>query len=133
MVKEKKVLQLLNITATGVDANTIVTFKNCAAFMKWITHINDEHVDRAENLDNTMSMYNLIQYSDNNSDTSGSLWQFKRDEKSINNGVPANVNTTNSTSFKYKLSLLGDPVADGNKEVFKNAKIAVPLKYLSNF
>ena len=25
-------------------------------------------------------MYNLIEYSDNYSDTSGSLWQFKRDE-----------------------------------------------------
>ena len=27
-----------------------------------------------------MPMYNLIEYSDNYSDTSGSLWQFKRDE-----------------------------------------------------
>ena len=52
-----------------------------------------------------MPMYNLIEYSNNYSDTSGSLWQFKRDEKSINNGVPVNVNTTNSTSFKYKSSL----------------------------
>ena len=94
-----------NITATGGDANTRVAFKNCAPFTKCITHINDEHVDNADNLDIIMPMYNLIEYSNNYSDTSGSLWQFKRDEKSINNGVPVNVNTTNSTSFKYKSSL----------------------------
>ena len=77
-------------------------------------------------------MYNLIEYSDNYSDTSGSLWQFKRDE------VPAgNVDLTinNSQSFKYKAALLGktaDAVNNTNSSV-KEAKIVVPLKYLSNF
>ena len=65
-----------NITATGGDANTRVAFKNCAPFTKCITHINDEHVDNADNLDIIMPMYNLIEYSDNYSDTLGSLWQF---------------------------------------------------------
>ena len=79
-----------------------------------------------------MPMYNLIKYSDNYSDTSGSLWQFKRDE------VPAaNVDLTinNSQSFKYKAALLGktaDAVNNTNSSV-KEAKIVVPLKYLSNF
>ena len=59
-----------NITATGGDANTRVAFKNCAPFTKCITHINDEHVDNADNLDIIMPMYNLIEYSDNYSDTS---------------------------------------------------------------
>ena len=68
-----------NITVTGGDANTRVAFKNCALFMKSITHINDEHVDNADNLDIIMPMYNLIEYSDNYSDASRSLWQFKRD------------------------------------------------------
>ena len=54
-----------NITATGGDANTRVAFKNCAPFTKCITHINDEHVDDANNLDITTPMYNLIEYSDN--------------------------------------------------------------------
>ena len=54
-----------NITATGGDANTRVAFKNCAPFTKCITHINDEHVDNADNLDIIMPMYNLIEYSDN--------------------------------------------------------------------
>ena len=55
--------------------------------------------------------------------------QFKRDEQNVNNGNPAN----DSTSFKYKSRLSKDSVADGNDRVFKAVKIAVPLKYLSNF
>ena len=121
-----------NITATGGDANTRVAFKNCAPFTKCITHINDEHVDNADNLDIIMSMYNLIEYSDNCPDTSGSLLQFKRDEENLNNGNPANVTTADSSSFKYKSSLFKPPIATHNG-VFKDVKIAVPLKYLSNF
>ena len=59
---------------TGGDANTKVAFKNCVPFTKCVTHINDKHVDNADNLDIVMPMYNLIEYSDNYSDTSGSLW-----------------------------------------------------------
>ena len=73
-----------------------------------------------------MPMYNLIEYSDNYSDTSGSLWGSKRDE--IN--TDANVCTANSSSFKYKSSIIGNTEADGTKN---GVKIAVPLKYLSNF
>ena len=43
-------------------------------------HINDEQIDTAENLDIIMAMYDLIEYGDNYSETSGGLWQFKRDE-----------------------------------------------------
>ena len=42
-----------------------------------VTHINDEHVETAENLDIIMSMYNLTEYSDNYTDSSGSLYQLK--------------------------------------------------------
>ena len=61
------------MTATGGDANTKVAFKNCAPFTKCITHINDEHVDNADNLDIIMSMYNLIEYSDTLKKVCGSL------------------------------------------------------------
>ena len=89
------------MTATGGDANTKVAFKNCAPFTKCITHINDEHVDNADNLDIIMPMYNLIEYSDNYSDTSGSLWQFKRDESPVTNAEnPDNISVDNSISFK---------------------------------
>ena len=56
-----------------------------------------------------MTMYNFTGYSDNYSDTSGSLWQFKRDE------IIGNINLTNSnsSSFKYKSNLIRNTVADG--------------------
>ena len=119
--------------ATGADANDRVAFKNCAPFTKCITHINDEHVDNADNLAVILPMYNLIEYSDSYSDTSRSLWQFKRDEQNMNNGNPANVTTADSSTFKYKSSLIGNSTAVNNNRVFKDVKIAVPLKYLSNF
>ena len=53
-----------------------------------------------------MPMYNLIEYSDNYSDTSESLWQFKSDELPVKDGNPDNVSTANSTSFKYKSSFI---------------------------
>ena len=71
-------------------------------------------------------MYNLIEYSDNYSDTSGSLWQFKRDEieGNVDLTVDANHIPNNSSSYKYKSSFITNR---------NNVKIAVPLKYLSNF
>ena len=54
-----------------------------------------------------MPMYNLIEYGDNYSDTSGSLWQFKRDESPVTDaGNPADATNANSLSFKYKSSFL---------------------------
>ena len=97
-----------DIKIEDVAANTNVAFKNCGPFKRCVTHINDEHVETAENLDIIMPMYNLTEYSDNYADPSGSLFQFKRDESPINNaGNPNNVALDNSTSFKYKVSLLG--------------------------
>ena len=57
----------------GGDANTRVAFKNCASFTKCIIHINNERAHGANNLDIIMLMYNLIEYSDNCTDTSRSL------------------------------------------------------------
>ena len=62
-----------NITVTGGDANTKVTFKNCAPFRKCRAEINEAFVDDAEHINIAMPMYNLIEYSDNYSDTSESL------------------------------------------------------------
>ena len=70
-----------------------------------------------------------LEYSDNYSDTSGSLWNFKRDE--IEEDADLTIN--NASSFKYKANLIGNTVADGANRKKENVKIAVPLKYLSNF
>ena len=66
--------------------------------------INDVFVDRADHIYIAMPMYNLIEYSDNYSDTSGSLWQFKKDDVPVND---ANLTIDNSQSFKYKSALVG--------------------------
>ena len=83
--------------------------------------------DEANFIDITMPMYNLIEYSDNYSDTSGSLWSFKKNEIDNNGDVS---NDDNAPSFKYKASNIGNTE---NNETKDGVKIAVPLKYLSNF
>ena len=63
-----------NITVTGGDANTKVAFRNWAPFTKCITEINETFTDDADHINITMPTYNLIEYSGNYSDTSGSLY-----------------------------------------------------------
>ena len=74
-----------------------------------------------------MTMYNLIEYSDNYSDSSGSLWGFKKDEIIDNANV---TNDDNAPSFKYKASIIGNTE---NNETKNGVKLAAPLKYLSKF
>ena len=112
-----------NVAARQADErNKGVIFKNCAPFVKCISRINNTEIDNAKDIDIVMPMYNLIEYSDNYSKTSGSLWQYYKD-------VPDN-NLADSESFKYKAKLTGNTPADGNT---KDAEITVPLKYLGNF
>ena len=74
----------------------------------------------------TIPMYNLIEYSDNYPHTSGSLWQFKRDEieGNVDLTVDANHIPNNSSSFKYKSSFITNR---------NGVKIAVPLIAKLNF
>ena len=58
------ILMTGNITAAGGDANTKVAFKNCGIFSRCVTHINDEHVGTANDLDIIMPMHNLLEYSE---------------------------------------------------------------------
>ena len=67
-----------------------------------------------------MPMYNVIEYSDNYSDTSRSLWGFKRDKVADN----ANVTNNNVPSFKYKANLIGNTETNETKK---------EQKYLGNF
>ena len=115
-----------NTNVTGGDPNTKVAFKNCAPFRKCSTEINETFVDNAKHINIAMPMYNLTEYSDNYSDTSGNLWQFKRDE--IEGDVDLTVDPEHipnkASSFKYKSSFITDR---------NGVKIALPLKYLSIF
>ena len=76
-------------------------------------------------------MYNLIEYSDNYQDSSATLYQYKRDEPPEDNAIN-DLTTDTSSSFKYKVSLLGNPVLVGNITK-RSGKVVVPIKYLSNF
>ena len=64
-----------NINVAGAD-NTKVAFKNCSPFRKCRIEINETFINEAEHINITVPMYNLIEYSNNYSDTSGSLWHF---------------------------------------------------------
>ena len=105
--------------------NSVVAFKNCAPCRTCDVTINDEHVEKAEDLDIVMPMYNLLEYSDNYQDSTGSLHQFKRDEPPDDNANVAN----NTTSLVYKPKLIKG--TDDNN--VNNVKLVVPLKYVSNF
>ena len=68
--------------AAGVDVNNVnekVIFKSCAPFINCISEINNTQVGNAKDIDTIMPMYNSIEYSDNYSKTSGSLWQYCKD------------------------------------------------------
>ena len=96
-----------------------VTFKNCAPFTKCISRINTTDIDNPHDIDNSMSMYNLIEYSDHYSKTSGTLWQYYKDD--------LNDNLTDSESFKSKVKITAKTPNNGNT---KDVEIIVPLTYL---
>ena len=81
-----------------------------------------------------MPMYNLLEYSTNYKKTSGSLWNYYRDE-------PSNPLYSNYESFKYKTSTqentynvgAGEEGYDGNKVGKNETEVVIPLKHLSNF
>ena len=130
----------------GNDA-TIVAIKNCNPFTRASFKLNNEQVDTADNLDLTMNLYNMLEYSDNYADTTGSLYQYKRPEPRDANGNVVNLATTLS-SFKYQSGLVQKQLTTPNSEnvsantdtnfanvnrIWKNIKIAVPMKYITNF
>ena len=133
--------------------NRFLAFKNNAPFTNCISKINNVLIDNAEDLDIVMPMYNLLEYSKNYKKTTGSLWNYYRDELSYdtNDNNNLNKNAINSESFKYNTNITGstyiadvriadyagnqvnNPAYDADKSGKKESEIVVPLKYLSNF
>ena len=113
------------------NGNKDVVFKNCVPFTDCISEINNTQIDNAKDIDVVMPIYNLTEYSDNYSKTSGSLWQYYRDEAATNAGAIANFHAANnSDSFKFKQKVTGKTVNANGKE---DVEIMMSLKYLSNF
>ena len=123
----------ITIAGAGNDAaarraderNKGVVFKNCAPFINCISEINNTEIDNAKDIDTVMPMYNLIEYSDNYAKTTGSLWQYFRDEP-----VDDDDDIEDSKSFKSKTKITGKTPIDDNE---KDVEIMVLLKYLSDF
>ena len=118
--------------ATVSNTNKKVIFKNCAPFTDCITEINSTQVNDAQKIDIVMPMYNLIEYSDAYSKTSGNLWQYYRGKLDLDknsNIIDFPANNSNSVSFKFKEKITGQTRNGGTKDF----EIMVPLNYLSNF
>ena len=79
------------------------TFINCKS------EISNTETDNAKDIDIVMPMFNLIKYSDNYSKTSGSLWEYYKDEP--------NDNLADSESFKHQIKIAGNTLADANTKV----------------
>ena len=127
------------ITATNPNDNPNfnkeLTLKNNAPFISCISKINGKLVENAEDLDIVMPMYNLLEYSKNYEKTSGSLFNYYRDEPNEitigagNNAI--NISIRNSKSFDYKTNITGS--LDAGEDEKEDVEIAIPLKYLGNF
>ena len=122
--------------------NRQLILKNNAPFISYVTRINGELIEDADDLDIVMPMYNLLEYSKNYRKTIGSSYNYYRDElTNDNNNNFANRNVVNSETFKYKNKIIGNTYninagVDGynaNKEGIQEIELAIPLKYLGNF
>ena len=131
----KGTITVPNMAAAGAvvnNTNKKVIFKNCASFTDCITERNNTQVDDAQKIDLVMPMYNLVEYSDAYSKTSGNLWQYYRDQPVLdNNGNITDFlhDNNNSASFKFKQKITWQTENGGMKYL----EIMVPLKYLSHF
>ena len=118
------------ITNTNPDdakRNKATAFKDNAPFISCISKINGAKIDNAEDLDVVMPMHNLLEYSKNYRKTTGSLWNYYRDE-------PSNPLSSDSESFKYKTCITGNTYNTGVGEEGYDANKAgkMKLKLLSH-
>ena len=109
-----------------------VLFKFCAPYTDCISEIKITQIGNAKYIDVIMPMHNLIEYSNNYSKTSVSLWQYYRDERALTNAgnlKKSHDGDNNNASFKFKQKITGKTADGGTKDV----EIMVSLKKLSNF
>ena len=125
------------ITATNPDntkRNKAAAFENNVPFINYISKINDIQLGNAEDLDVVIPMYNLLEYSKKYRNTTGSLWNYYRDE-------PSDPLSSNSESFKYKTIIIrntynffaGNANYDATKVGKNETEVVIPLKHLGNF
>ena len=134
----------LDGAANANERTKSTAFKNNAPFTSCILKINNALIDNAEDLGAVIPMYNLLEYSKIYRKTTGSLWNYCRNE-------PSDPLSLDSESFQYKTSITGNtynvsltiignggnpvpnPDYDANKEGENKTEVVIPLKHLSNF
>ena len=94
-----------NIKVENSNDAARVAIKDCHPFTRATFKLNNEQVDTANNLDLTMDLHNMLEYSDNYADTTGFLYQYKRPQPRDNNGNVGNSGTALS-SFRYQSGLV---------------------------
>ena len=104
-----------NIKVQNGNDATIVAIKNCHPFIRASVKLNNEQVDTADNLNLTTNLYNMLEYSDNYADTTGSLYQYKRPEPGDNKDHIVNLGTPLS-SFKHQSGLVQKQLTTPNAE-----------------
>ena len=122
------------IEPENAKRNKSIVFKNNALFINCISKIYSVQIDNAKDLDVVMPMYSLLDYSKNYRKTTGSWWNYYRDE-------PSNPLSYNSESFKYKTSITGNNYNlgvsnadyDANKVGKNETEVPILLKHLNNF
>ena len=92
-------IRVAELAAGGGNNNIQIVFKNCPPFTNCISEMNNTQIDNARDIDVVMPMYDLIEYSDNHSKTSGSLWQYYRDEPALTDADALNDFPGNSASL----------------------------------
>ena len=118
--------------AAANNANKNLIIEGSASFTDCISEVNNIVVDNAKDIDVVIPMYNLIEYNDNYSKTSRSLWQYYRDEPSLNVAgaiIDFPDSNNNNALFKFKEKITDQTGNDGTEDF----EIIVPLVYLSNF
>ena len=124
--------------------NRFLAFKNNAPFTNCISKINNVLIDNAEDLDIVMLMYNLLEYSKNYRKTTGSFWNYYRDEPNnppLNDDDPPTINynadpmcllnTKVVLQEKHQMQIM--TLSKEIQRLKKNLEIVAPLNYLSNF
>ena len=125
---------IIVVRPDNAKRNKATAFENNAPFINCTSKMNGVKIDNAKDLYVVMPMYNLLEYCKNYSKTTGSLWNYYRDE-------PSNSLSSNPESFKYETSITGNTYNVGHDEerydvnrAGKNeTEVVLPLKHLSNF
>ena len=127
-------ITVVNKNNNNDNENRKLAFENNASFTTCLSKVNGILIDNVD-LDDVMPIYNFLDYSSNHEKTTGSLWNYYRDQPkydAVGNGnAKMAISLTDSKSFNYETIITGELNAGENRN--NDIKIIVPSKHLNNF